>query len=207
MKYVDSTGESEVVGTDKKGNLLLGQNYKPVSAVINIVRPTNGYGDEFDSTVTVDVTMENGQTLSSGLSNVGANAKNRKHAADNKGTTLPDGDYSLTTEGEHMRPNSEGGHDSPSYHNVLRIQTDDPNIHGDTRKSVNSGMYLFHGTEYKNGITWDTPWSAGCISPPGDQAGQDKFMKSINDLSVPLDSITVRIRSEVNIWTGKPLMR
>lgn len=55
-----------------------------------------------------------------------------------------------------------------------------------------------HGTEYKNGDTWTTPFSAGCISTQGNQPGHDRIMTSIpavDDLPV----IKARIQSAVNI--------
>ena len=127
---------------------------------------------------------------------MGANAKNIEHENEHEGMTLPDGNYYLST--ENLDLNSEGSYDSWSFHNVAQLQTKDPNIPKGTRGEINSGMYLIHGTEYKNGDTWTTPFSAGCISTQGNQPGHDKFMASIpavGDLSV----IRVRIQSAVNI--------
>jgi len=101
-----------------------------------------------------------------------------------------------------MSKNSEGGYDSKSYHNVLRIQTNDPSIHPKIREKINAGMYLIHGTENKTGKTWDLPYSAGCISPPGNQPEQDRFMSGI---PIPSRSnpVILRIRS----GPSKPLLK
>ena len=224
VKYVDPTGMREMEGAglvaggypplrvpsghvvdyDTEGNLLRGKDYDPVSSVVNIDRPTDGYGNDFDSTVTATTTMKNEQELSTNLGKVGANARNKKFANKHNGRTLPDADYSLKTEGGSMRPNSEGGYDSETYHNVYKIEikSDDPNIPKHIRDSINSSMYLIHGTENKVGNTWNRPYSAGCISPPGNQPGQDRFIESINKLPMPIDRITLRIQSRIKVKTG-----
>lgn len=173
------------------------------SIVITIKRPHDTYGDSFNSTLTIVDSGRANNGLGRGYSwynrssyKVGANAKNIEWAKDKGGMTLPDGNYYLST--ENLDLNSEGSYDSRSFHNVAQLQTKDPNIPKGTRGEINSGMYLIHGTEYKNGDTWTTPFSAGCISTQGNQPGHDKFMASIpavGDLSV----IRVRIQSAVNI--------
>jgi len=204
--YVDPTGMEEVVGTDMKDNLLLGRNHKPVSVNVTVTRPTDGYGNEFNSTASLDsIEMENGQVLKVGASTpVGANAKSENFAEEHDGMTLPDGDgYYLTGEGKYMYENSEGGYDSPSYHNVFRIKVHDRRIDPETHNKINMGMYLFHATQYKNGIVrngisrWFTPSSAGCISAPGNQSGHDRIMNQIPN--VKPSNIKVKIQSLNNI--------
>jgi len=201
--YVDPTGMEEVVGTDMKDNLLLGRNYEPVSANVTITRPTDGYGNEFDSTASLDsTTMENGQVLEVGAStSVGANAR-EKEAKQYDGMTLPDGDYYLTT--EDLDKNAKGSHNSHRFYNVLRIQTNDSNIPEATRNKINIGMYLFHATQYKPGVTtksgrnsWDLPYSAGCISAPGNQSGHDRIMNQLPN--VKPGNIKIKIQSLNNI--------
>jgi len=211
--YVDPTGLEEVVGTDMKDNLLLGRNYKPVSVNITITRPTDGYGNEFDSTASLDsITMENGQVLRVGASTpVGANAKSENFARDKKGMTLPDGDnYYASTSG--LSENSEGSHDSPSYHNVLQIKVHDRRMNPKTHNKINIGMYLFHATQYKPGVTtrsghnrWDLPYSAGCISAPGNQSGHDRIMSQIPDVKSGNIKIKIRPLSSIPYHYGNKL--
>lgn len=90
---------------------------------------------------------------------------------------MPDGNYYAST--SDLFKNSEGSYDSETYHNVLRIKAHDRTISPEIHNKINAGMYLIHETENKAGDTWDPPYSAGCISPPGDQPGQDRFMGGI----------------------------
>ena len=203
VKYVDPTGEEEVVGIDTTGNFLFARNYKLKTANITVTRQDDGFGNKHDSVATLEsVTMENGQSLRIGKSTmVGANAKSESFAATHKGMTLPDAEYYLTGETSLLHENSEGGYDSTSYHNVKQIQTNDKNIPEKTRDAINNGAYLLHATEYKEGVVkngiheWDNPSSAGCIITQGDQPGHDKVMEQIP--SAP--NIVVKIQSLSNI--------
>jgi len=202
VRYVDPTGESEVVGIDTSGNFLFDRNYGLKTANITVTRQHDGFGNEHDSEATLEsITMENGQTLRIGKTTmVGANAKSESFAAIHDGMTLPDGEYFLTGDSTLLHENSEGGYDSPSYHDVLQIKTNDPNISEGKRDAINNGAYLFHATEYKEGVVkngiheWDNPSSAGCIITQGDQPGHDRVMEQIP--SAP--NIVVNIQSLSN---------
>ena len=112
--------------------------------------------------------------------------------------TLPDGKYSVTT--DRLTEQEDGTYDSGKYENVLRLQTDDPNIPKDTRDEINNDMYLFHPDQFKDseasyngGVD---PKSAGCPIVSG-QSGQDEFMSHLD--GVPRDNIEVNITSEEHI--------
>jgi len=203
VKYVDPTGLSEVVGTDTKNDPILAQNYKPESAQVNIDRPTDGYRNGFDSNRTVDVTMENGQTMRTGSDNsVSANRTDPEYARDVldtkliEGFTLPDGEYSFTTDG--LTENLDGTASSASYDNTYRYQTNDESIPEETRDYINNAPFLNHANSNRGGDTWiNNSYSAGCTSQRGGQAGQNTFMNQLAGVAPGNVTITIKSRNRV----------
>ena len=166
-----------------------------VSATVTIERQNDGYGNTFDSTRTTTVTYGSGRTKTY-VDEVGANCKSAAYADSKDGMTLPDGDYSVTTDG--LAKQDDGTYDSDSYSNVLRLQTNDPNIPKETRDSINDDWYLFHANQFKDKDEpySGTPSSAGCPIVNG-QSGQDEFMSHLG--GVPRKNITVTITSKEHI--------
>lgn len=193
VRYVDPSGLDDVDMIPEEAKPYLPE-WQAVSAHITIERQHDGYGNTFDSTRTLKLTLRNGKTKSF-TDSVGSNAVSEEFADEHGGMTVPDGEYMATT--AWLTEQEDGTYDSASYANVLRIVTNDPNISEEDRDTINGGMFLFHATENKAGSSWTKPWSAGCTSGKGGQAGQDAFMGNIPN-NIDINDIGITIRSLSN---------
>ena len=157
-----------------------------------ILRPNSGYGDEFNS-FRITISYSDAAGVGRYYDMVGANAVDADFAKEHKGMTLPDGSYYYTT--KNLIKNEDGTYNSGSYKNVYRLETNDENIPEDTRKKINSDMYLSHPNKYKESKYEyaSSPRSAGCNIVRGQEA-QDIFMEILK-LSLHPEDIQIIIVS------------
>ena len=141
---------------------------------VYIYRPTDGLGNEFNSTRMI---FKNGVCVYA--DQVGANCSEQYYDGVNN-FTEPDGVYYYSF--ENLIQNDDGTYDSGSYHNVIRHKTDDPNIPEQIRNAINNtpGDFLEHGNQFSNGNDSynlnQTPGGAGCTIGKDGQVHQNEFM-------------------------------
>lgn len=190
VRYVDTDGWEVIFNTFPSK----WETRTPFTSFISvlILRPNSGYGDKFDS-FRITISYSDAAGFGRYYDMVGANAVDADFAKKYNGMTLPDGSYYYTTKG--LIKNEDGTYSSGSYKNVYRLETNDDNIPEDTRKKINSDMYLSHPNKHKESKYEyaATPRSAGCNIVRGQEA-QDTFM-DILKLSLHPEDIQIIIIS------------
>ena len=198
---------SIIVDYDTQGRDVTLDDFNVDGMDISINREHDGYGNEFDSTRTIEtVKLANGQVVKCNIQDmVGANAESKAFADKHKGMTLPDGKYHFTA--DKLEKQADGTYNSACFQNTLRLQTKDSNIPKNIRDDINSKYFLFHATEYKKGFIpkkgnriWINPWSAGCISSiTGGQSTHDDFMNMLTGITPENISVTITSKRHVDI--------
>ena len=175
---------------------------------IFVLRESDGTGNEFNSIRQIIKEDNFGNKEVVYEDKVGANCR-EKYKKENKGDTLPDGEYYLTDKGTDkctLFEQEDGTTDSSTYDNVLSIRTKDEDIPKDVRDKINTdGDFLLHASkraikeeEYYNNN--DSPGSAGCIIGKDGQQTQDTMMDFLLDGVGYPEEITLEILSLNNVF-------